>query len=313
MPEDLRSLLTRDLPVDRGVHVDALDDAHASSFSDEWNRWSTTQVDSRGYRCGYAGCRNSADIFSTKTGFGGKDLEGKIVLDAGCGTGRFAEIAAKMGARVVAVDLSAAVFHAVKLGPEWKQDSIFVKANLERLPLKDASVDAAYSIGVLHHCASPARAVAEIARVLRPGSAFSGWVYMKQASYGHRMRSMWRAWSTRPENRAALMDLVEAAPRLRDLYEAMDVNGVRAAAADLGRRIPVLPTVFGIAGPQPFREIVGISGSRNDDECRLDTFDWSTPTYQWQHTWDEWARILDGASFRNPSKMEFPVSWRARR
>jgi len=313
MSDDLRNLLTWEFPVVDGVHVAEADDAHAASFTDEWNRWATTQVDSKGYRCGYDGCRNSADIFAKKTSLAGKDLAGKVVLDAGCGTGRFAEIAAKAGARVVAVDLSAAVFHAAKLAPEWKTDALFVKTNLERLPIRDACVDVVYSIGVLHHCAAPARAVAEIARVLRPGGAFAGWVYMKQGSYGHRMRSMWRAWSTSPGNRPALLALVEAAPRLRDLYAASDINGVRAAVADMGRHIPVLPTIFGLAGPQPFREIVGISGSANDDECRLDTFDWSTPQYQWQHTWEEWLAVLKASGFLNASRLEFPISWRAGR
>ena len=35
--------------------------------------------------------------------------EGKWVLDAGCGMGRFAEIALKIGAQVVALDYSNAV------------------------------------------------------------------------------------------------------------------------------------------------------------------------------------------------------------
>ena len=45
-------------------------------------------------------------MFASKTGWGSADLEGKLVLDAGCGMGRFAEVAASHGARVVGVDLS---------------------------------------------------------------------------------------------------------------------------------------------------------------------------------------------------------------
>ena len=39
----------------------------------------------------------------------------------------------------------------------------------EHLPLADASIDAVLSFWSLNHCADPARVMAEIARVLRPG------------------------------------------------------------------------------------------------------------------------------------------------
>ena len=313
MAEGLRSLLTRDLPVVDGVHVAESDDAHVGSFSDEWTRWATTQVDSRGYRCGYEGCRNSAEAFAQKTGLGKADVEGRVVLDAGCGSGRYAEIAAKMGALVVAVDLSSAVFHAAKLGAEWKQDSLFVKADLERLPLRDSCVDVAYSIGVLHHCARPDRAVSEIARVLRPGGIFAGWVYERTGSYGHRLRAMWRSWSTRPENRPAALALAQAAPRLRDVYASGNGVALAALVSELGGTVPVLPTILALSDPETFREIIGISGSRNDDECRLDSFDWMTPAYQWMYDWNEWRMVLNGARFRGMRMLPFPISWRASR
>ena len=46
---------------------------------------------------------------------------------------------------------------------EWK------RGELETLPLKDASVDVALLSQALHHAASPAKALAEAARIVRPG------------------------------------------------------------------------------------------------------------------------------------------------
>ena len=46
---------------------------------------------------------------------------------------------------------------------EWK------RGELEQLPLKDASVDVALLSQALHHAAHPSRALAEAARIVRPG------------------------------------------------------------------------------------------------------------------------------------------------
>lgn len=295
-------------PVVDGVHVCVPSDGHAGSFSDEWDRWSTVQVDSCGYRCGYAGCVNSADIFRLKTGLVRADLAGKVVLDAGCGTGRFSEVAAGLGTHIVAVDLSHAVFHAAKLGRAWPGEHTFVQADLERIPLPDASVDVAFSIGVLHHTPHPERAVAEIRRVLRPGGTFAGWVYARQASYARPERAAWRAYATDPAHRAEMLALAQEAPRLRDLFAGSPTRAV----AELVRLVPVLAAPARGIPAGMLREIVGISGSRNDAECCLDSFDWMTPRYQWQYTPDEWDKLLHTAGFASVRALQFPVSWIAR-
>ena len=54
------------------------------------------------------------DIFLEYTRTVPSDFKGKLVLDAGCGNGRYAKLANDWGARVVAVDISAAVEIAAK-------------------------------------------------------------------------------------------------------------------------------------------------------------------------------------------------------
>ncbi|HET9130018.1 MAG TPA: methyltransferase domain-containing protein, partial [Terriglobia bacterium] len=48
-------------------------------------------------------------FFETATEYSPRQLSGRTVLDAGCGTGRFMEVAASMGAQVVGIDLSRGV------------------------------------------------------------------------------------------------------------------------------------------------------------------------------------------------------------
>jgi SAM-dependent methyltransferase len=92
------------------------------------------------------------------------------VADLGCGEGYLTIEAARWAKRVIAVDRSDVVLgRARDLGRrrrvanvEWK------RGDLERLPIRDASVDVALLSQALHHAASPARAVAEAARITVP-------------------------------------------------------------------------------------------------------------------------------------------------
>jgi ArsR family transcriptional regulator len=95
------------------------------------------------------------------------------IADLGCGDGYLTIEAARFARRVVAVDRShAALARAQQLAGrrkgftapiEWK------RGELEALPLDDASVDVALLSQALHHATSPAKALAEAARIVRPG------------------------------------------------------------------------------------------------------------------------------------------------
>ncbi|CAK0776127.1 Methyltransferase domain-containing protein [Gammaproteobacteria bacterium] len=104
-------------------------------------------------------------------------FEDKLVLDAGCGMGRFAQVSALFGARdVFAVDLSDAVEAAYANTRE--QDNIHViQANIYRLPFRDAPFDFIYSIGVLHHLPDPEAGFHALVQQVKPGGAAFVWVY----------------------------------------------------------------------------------------------------------------------------------------
>jgi ubiquinone/menaquinone biosynthesis C-methylase UbiE len=92
--------------------------------------------------------------------------EGSEVLDAACGTGRHAAFLAARGHSVVGVDASPEMLaRAAAKVP----DARFVLGELDRLPLADGSVDAAVCALALSHAQDLRPAVAELARVLRPG------------------------------------------------------------------------------------------------------------------------------------------------
>jgi len=89
-------------------------------------------------------------------------LAGRDVLDLGSGRGHYAALAHASGARtVVALDLTPEMLAAAPPPA--------VVADAGRLPLRDGAFDVATAALVLSYLAEPARALGEIARVLRPG------------------------------------------------------------------------------------------------------------------------------------------------
>jgi ubiquinone/menaquinone biosynthesis C-methylase UbiE/DNA-binding transcriptional ArsR family regulator len=89
--------------------------------------------------------------------------------DLGCGTGRASEAIAPFVARVIAVDASAAMLQAAKKRLQPFDNVDLRRGDLEALPIDDGLLDAATLMLVLHHVTEPARALAEVARVLKPG------------------------------------------------------------------------------------------------------------------------------------------------
>lgn len=102
-------------------------------------------------------------------------LRDKVVLDAGCGAGRFSRLAALYGASVIALDRSDAVHRAARVCAGL--DVTVVQADLMRPPLKEASFDVVFSIGVLHHTVDTRAGLHAIARLVRPGGQLAVWVY----------------------------------------------------------------------------------------------------------------------------------------
>ena len=91
------------------------------------------------------------------------------VGDLGCGTGQSSAAIAPFVAHVIAVDASAAMLQAAKKRLHGIDNIELRRGELEALPIDEARLDAATLMLVLHHLPEPERALAEVARVLKPG------------------------------------------------------------------------------------------------------------------------------------------------
>ena len=103
---------------------------------------------------------------------------GRDVLEAGCGTGLLLREAAGFARQAVGLDLSRGM-----LGAARQRGLRVMQGSLTDVPLPDASVDVVYSMKVLPHVPPIRDAVAELARVVRPG--------------GHLLLEFYNPWSLR--------------------------------------------------------------------------------------------------------------------
>jgi ubiquinone/menaquinone biosynthesis C-methylase UbiE len=94
-----------------------------------------------------------------------------VVADLGCGRGTTTRLLAQRlpQARVIAIDLSAALLTVARSRVPGPQHMSAVRGDFHRLPLQDASCDVAVAAFCLYHSQVPQRAVSEITRCLAPG------------------------------------------------------------------------------------------------------------------------------------------------
>jgi SAM-dependent methyltransferase len=156
----------------------------------------------------------------------------KVVLDAGCGLGRFTVASAEFGARlVVGIDLSASVdlvFEETRHLP----NVVIVQADILRLPL-GCAIDYGFSVAVLHHTADPRGAFLHLVSKVVPGGGVSAWVYGRE-------NNGWIVYAVNPIRR-----LTSRLPRRLLL------------AASYALAVPLTLAVRGIYGPVSRRPALG--------------------------------------------------------
>ena len=95
--------------------------------------------------------------------------ESWTVGDLGCGTGQLTEALAPAVKRVIAVDESGAMLNAAKRRLSSFENVEVRGGNVESLPIEDGELDVALLFMVTHFVIDPAKVLAEVKRVLKPG------------------------------------------------------------------------------------------------------------------------------------------------
>lgn len=258
---------------------------YTGSFGFQWHVHARTQLDT-------AENHRSERAFRRRTGFHPADLVGKLVLDVGCGMGRFADVATRWGAHVVGVDLSLAAEVAAR-NLVGREATIF-QADVFQLPFVPESFDVIYSIGVLHHTPDCERAFKALPRLLKPGGRIAIWLYSKYNSW-YRMSDIYRKMTRR----------MPAPVLYRLCYGVVPLYGIHKVL----RWIPLLgrPASGALAYLVPM-------AFHPDRKWRiLDTFDWYSPWYQSKHTYEEVFRWFESCGLEDLRVIEQPIAVQGRR
>lgn len=252
---------------------------YADSFGMQWQRFRQTQLDS------FSGQPISARRFWKATAWRPADLRGAWVLDAGCGAGRFAEVALHAGARVVALDYSGAVDACLQNLGDTPTLHV-VQGDIYALPFAARTFQFVYSLGVLQHTPDVRRAFAALPPMLAGGGRLCVDFYEKSWKSAL-LPKYWLRPFTRRLPRAKLFALCERlVPKLLPLSRAL--SRVPIVGSTLRRAVPVAN----------HQGVLPLSPAQLQEWALLDTFDWLAPAYDNPQTavtvrrWLEQANLL---------------------
>lgn len=220
------------------------------------------------------------ETFLEETMLAPHEFAGKLVLDAGCGMGRYSAVALSLGAEVVAVDMSESLLRvAERAATEPKLHP--VEGDLLHPPFKPGVFDVAYSQGVLHHTADTRAAFKAVAGLIKSGGLLSVWLYGRAgrfADFASNPLKPGRDWIARNRRLAWLIVLT------RHLVS----DFVRVFTT----RLPV-SVVYALCYPLTWLGAVpGLKWFTYSVDPRfrvrlIENFDWISPPYQWHHTKEE--------------------------
>jgi SAM-dependent methyltransferase len=255
----------RTFPIRRFVPRFVSAQNYADNFGFQWNAFARTQLDR------YNGTRISEQRFTDETGWRDGALTGRVILDAGCGAGRFADIALSRGAEVVAVDYSTAV-DACRENLKDHPGCHPVQADVYRLPFRPGTFDAVYSLGVLQHTPDVEAAFSAISRQVAPGGELVVDVYLKN----------WKDWL---HPRTWLRPVTTRVPHDRLFRTVERIAPALLAFSRMVRKIPVAgPAVSRFVPVANYEGVLPLSDRQLREWAILDTFDWLGPRFDQPQT-----------------------------
>ncbi|HEY0432199.1 MAG TPA: methyltransferase domain-containing protein [Pyrinomonadaceae bacterium] len=246
---------------------------YASSFGYQWNQFKSEQIDS------INGTGLSEQRVYSETGWTKQWIEGKWILDAGCGAGRFLEVVSRERCEAVGVDLSNATDAArATLGD--RKNVHLVQASIYELPFRSGVFDGCYCIGVIQHTPDPQKTLHSLPRVLKAGGRIAVTIYER------------KHW-TKLNAKYLIRPLTKRMSKKSLLYLIKGLMPILFPITEITFRIPYLNRIFMFA--IPVANYVGESKLTLRQRYHwaiLDTFDMLSPQYDQPQTFQDAEKPL---------------------
>lgn len=250
---------TRTFPVRQGVVRVREDDGYNASFALQWNKFRTNQLDQ------VNGTSLTLKRFA-ETDWELKAMAGELVLEAGCGAGRFTRLIGETGARLVSFDFSSAVDASAENNAQL-ENVAFLQCDIFDMPFEKEKFDRVFCHGVLQHTPDPEGAFHELAKMLRPGGRISVDVYLKDRTIQTwKSKYIWRPITTRMDKEKLLRFLEKFIP----LWLPVDT---------VIKRIPIVGRYLGAIVPCWNYFYTDLSREQKVQWAIMDTFDALSPAF----------------------------------
>ena len=188
------------------------------------------------------------------------------VLDVGCGAGRFAEVALRAGANVLALDYSSAA-DACYSNLKRYDNLHVIQADIFALPFAPGTFPFVYSLGVLQHTPNVAEAFAALPPMVAKGGYICTDFYWKRLQTMLHMKYLLRPITKRMKQEKLFSLLELAVPFM------LPISQLLGRTPFVGRFLKRLIPVADYTGIFP------LSNKQLMEWALLDTFDWLAPQY----------------------------------
>lgn len=211
-------------PIINGIPRLAAESNYADHFGLQWNRFRRTQLDS------YTRTRISRDRLRRCLGERlWHQLPGKMVLECGCGAGRFTEVLLDRGCSVMSIDLSNAVDANAQNCPASGHHRL-AQADILQLPFRHQQFDLVLCLGVIQHTPDPDQTIRALYNQVIPEGSLVIDHYSNRLAWFTRISFLFRLFMKRMRTDRALA----LSERLVDLFLPVH-KGVR--------RLPIIRSV----------------------------------------------------------------------
>jgi 2-polyprenyl-3-methyl-5-hydroxy-6-metoxy-1,4-benzoquinol methylase/uncharacterized protein YbaR (Trm112 family) len=275
-------------PIVRGIPRFVPGDTYAENFGTQWNTFREVQLDSAN------GASYSRKRFDDETGWTTDQLRGKWVLDAGCGAGRFAEVAASHQPNLVALDLSSAVEATARTLARFQNVDV-VQGSVLEPPFRAGAFHYCYCIGVIQHTPDPATAIRALVKMLNEGGEFTFTIYARRPWTKLYGKYLLRPLTVRLQQKTLLAAIETTMPVLFPLTDVLF-------------RLPVLGKLAKFTLPVAnYVERDDLTRDQRYREAILDTFDMLAPRYDQPMTWQETEAALQNVAAKWSFRSRVPI------